>query len=482
MARRRRTEALHLPQRSTISLDADTWPRSYQRPLLAALLGHRFDRFMAVWHRGAGKDYTTLYATVILMLQRPGNYYFVYPEAAQGRRMLWDGLDEQGRPFLDIFPPELVVEKNETEMMIRFKPVGTHTAGATWQLIGADDPDRHRGMNPAGIVFSEWPHIPESMYTKIAEPRLLTNQGWAVFIFTPEGKNHAHTMWKMAQGQPRTWFTQVLTVDDTKKDAPGEAGTPVVSAAQIQALRAAGRAEEIIQQEYFCSFEGFLRGTVYGDVITTARKEGRIGAFPYRADLRVHTAWDIGLSDGTAIWFYQTDGRRFTFIDFLFERGKGLHHFAHVVQVRRPGETGRPYVYGDHTGPHDLEIVEYSSQRGQTRREVARELGLDFRVAPKLLVAEGIDMARRLFSRCYFHETTCGAGLDHLGAYHYAWEERKQEYGKEPVHDEHSHAADAFRTFAVCPTEHNEGRDYRPPQRYAQSTWDPHGAGVSGRR
>src|SRR3990172_9223193 len=75
---------------------------------------------------------------------------------------------------------------------------------------------------------------------------------------------------------------------------------------------------------------------------------------------------------------------------------------------------------------------------------------------PKLLVAEGIDMARRLFSRCYFHETTCGAGLDHLGAYHYAWEERKQEYGKEPVHDEHSHAADAFRTFAVCPTEHNE--------------------------
>jgi len=348
---------------------------------------------------------------------------------------------------------------------------------------GEDDVEKlARGMNPAGIVFSEWPHIPESMYTKIAEPRLLTNQGWAVFIFTPEGKNHAHTMWKMAQGQPRTWFTQVLTVDDTKKDAPGEAGTPVVSAAQIQALRAAGRAEEIIQQEYFCSFEGFLRGTVYGDVITTARKEGRIGAFPYRADLRVHTAWDIGLSDGTAIWFYQTDGRRFTFIDFLFERGKGLHHFAHVVQVRRPGETGRPYVYGDHTGPHDLEIVEYSSQRGQTRREVARELGLDFRVAPKLLVAEGIDMARRLFSRCYFHETTCGAGLDHLGAYHYAWEERKQEYGKEPVHDEHSHAADAFRTFAVCPTEHNEGRDYRPPQRYAQSTWDPHGAGVSGRR
>ena len=487
MARRNRTEALHLPQRSTIALDPDTWPRSYQRPLLAAMLGHRYDRFMAVWHRGAGKDYTTLYATFLLMLQRPANYYFVYPEAAQGRRMLWDGLDEGGRPFLDLFPPELIAEKKETEMMIRLKPVGGNAAGATWQLIGADDPDRHRGMNPAGIVFSEWPHIPEKMYTEIAEPRLLTNRGWAVFIFTPKGKNHAHTLWTMARQQPARWFTQMLTVDQTVKDAPGDKDLPgymgpVVSGEKIDALRADGRPDEIIQQEYYCSFEGFLRGTVFGDVLATARKEGRSGAFPYRPELRVHTAWDIGLSDGTAIWFYQTDGYRFCFIDFLFERHKGLHHFAHVVQVRRPGDTGRPYVYGDHVGPHDLEIVEYSSQRGQTRREVARDLGLDFRVAPKLLKAEQIDMGRRAFSRCYFHETSCAPGLDHLGAYHYAWDEKKQEYGKEPVHDEHSHAADAFLTFAVAPCEHNEGRDYRPPVRYARSEWNPHGAPLSGRR
>jgi hypothetical protein len=266
------------------------------------------------------------------------------------------------------------------------------------------------------------------------------NGGWAMFIFTPKGRNHSYQIYEMAKQQPHRWFTQLLTINDTKRDAEGEDGSPCVSEERITQLRAEGVPEEIIQQEYFVSFTGFLRGTIFGDLVTIARKEGRITKVPYNSSYPVGTIWDIGRTDSTAIWFYQRLGQRIRFIDYLEDNRQGADHYAKIIREK-------PYIVSKLILPHDARVKGFTATH--STEEYFQRVFRGVTVAEKTSVQMGIDMTRRMFNRFEFDEARCARGIECLENYRRKWDEDKHDYSGEPIHSEFSHGADALRTGVI---------------------------------
>lgn len=405
-------------------------PRGYQMSVFRAM-DSGLKRAVLVWHRRAGKDKTCLNLMIKKMFERVGAYYYYFPTYEWGKKVIWDGIDKAGVPFLNHFPQSLIADKNEQDLKI------TLVNGSLFRIIGTDKIHNVRGPNPVGCVFSEYPHH-NPLVWDIVRPVLNENDGWAIFNFTPLGKNHAWDMYRMAQGNPN-WFCELLTIKDTKD----EEEKSIITEAQIEEERRAGMAEELIQQEYYCSFEGGMQGSYYGQILGKLEAKGQIGKTPWEPGLPVHTFWDLGVGDSMAIWFIQRPRglSEIRVIDFLLSSGEGLSWY--IKQLRE-----RPYVYGEHYAPFDIKVRELST--GKSRWEIAASLGIIFRVVPKLPLEDGIDAVRRLLPQCWFDMENCRRGLDALWQYHKQYDEKRREYKNSPVHDWSSDAADAFRMMAVA--------------------------------
>ena len=244
--------------------------------------GIRF--FDLCWHRREGKDLTALNATVEeILTKRPGLAWHMFPTLAQGRKVLWDATDNEGRPITSAFPKPLITEINKADMRIKCKFVPDIAAGktevreSTWQVVGADNPDSLRGGNPILVVISEFGDIAPNVWYEIIQPILLANNGKAMFVWTPKGRNHAYTLHQAAMksmynpDEPKEfkWFAQVLTADDTTKwvdeqgvevgiPTPAEIKTgkyrrvPVITQEAINEARKQGMDEAKILQEFYC--------------------------------------------------------------------------------------------------------------------------------------------------------------------------------------------------------------------------------------
>lgn len=423
--------------------------RSYQLRSYNAFRSREYKRFLEVWHRRAGKDRTWLGITLTAMLERVGVYFHVFPSLNQGRRDMWDNIvhekDETGRErslkMMDMFPPELIVASDESEMQ------KTLINGSLWQIMGADSQeqiDRLRGPNPVGVVFSEYATMLPQAYD-VLSPVLAENGGWASFIYTPKGKNHGYDRYREACKDP-SWSHQLLTIDDTRRDSVGEDNSPVIRVEEIEALRRQGIREEFIQQEFYCSFEGYQLGTIYGDLVRRARAEGRVCNLPWVSQLPVGVMFDIGRSDATAMIFFQTVGSEIRFIDYYANSRLGADHYAKVLKEK-------PYIYGRLVLPHDAHVKGFTSTESTAeflRRTVCRYVD----VGKKYPVQLGIDAVRRMFSRFYFDQVKCQSDpapnqpslLTCLEAYHRNFDDKLGDSLGEPVHDKHSHGADSLRT------------------------------------
>jgi hypothetical protein len=380
-------------------------------------------RAVAVWHRRAGKDSTAINWAAVAAHQRTGTYWHMLPTATQGRMVVWEGRDGRGRRLIDqAFPPELRLKERNDRMTMEL------SCGSVWQVVGSDNYDRLVGANPVGVVFSEW-SLTDPRAWDYVRPILAENGGWALFVYTPRGKNHGSELYDLARHRG-DWFAERLTVEDT-----GAIGREVIAEE-----RASGMSETLVQQEYFCSFEAANEGSYYGRLLEEAEQAGRVTRVPHQPEFAVDTWWDLGIGDSTAIWFCQRAGLECHLIDYCECNGEGLAHYAKVLQERG-------YVYGRHWAPHDVEARELGT--GKSRLEVAKGLGLDFRVAPRLPVEDGIEAVRNLLPRCWFDADKCREGLRALKSYHRDYQERRQTYLPHPAHDWSSHGADAFRTGAV---------------------------------
>lgn len=224
---------------TSLTIPNDWVPRAHQLGLYRQFgHGRPCRRGCAVWHRRAGKDSTALNLTARDMFRRVGTYWHLFPEQTQARRAIWNGIDHAGRRIIDqVFPPQLRRRTSSQEMLIEM------ANGSVWQMAGSDNFDSLVGSNPVGVVFSEWAlAIPEAW--DYIRPILVENDGWALFIFTPRGKNHAYGTYMQALDSDN-WYCERLTVDDTG----------LISCAQIEEERRAGMSEAKIQQEFYCSFE-----------------------------------------------------------------------------------------------------------------------------------------------------------------------------------------------------------------------------------
>lgn len=432
----------------TITIPYKYVPRPYQLPILKAMDSGK-KRAVQVWHRKSGKEKTDWNLTIKKAQERVGNYWYIFPKLTQARKVVWEGIDQDGVSFLDHIPYEILNgEPNSTTMLVRFKK------GSTIQLIGSDTFDTSIGGNPIGSVFSEYSITDPNVWSYL-RPILANNGGWAVFNGTPRGENHFYDLYKLALADPENWFCELLTVDDT-----GALSQETLDQERKEIMMLHGN-DAFFQQEYYCNFKVPLAGAYYADQVTQAYAENRVTRVPYEDRAMVDTWWDLGWDDYMSVWFTQTIGSELRVIDYVQETGKGLPQFAKILQEKN-------YVYGRHTAPHDIEVHELGTS--VTRRETARNLGIKFEVAPKLEIIEGIFAARSLFRKCYFDEEKCRVGLNALKSYHKQYDEKKKIYSDHPLHDWSSHAADAFRTLAVSysPTYPQSVRAYIP-QRFKQN-------------
>jgi phage terminase large subunit len=405
-------------------------PREYQIGLFKAM-DSGYKRAIAVYHRRAGKDKSLLNIAIKKALERVGVYYYFFPEFAQGRRVIWDGIDGDGFRFLDHFPKQLVEGTSKQEMQIRL------TNGSIIQIVGTDKYDKVRGSNPVGCVFSEYAFQNPGAWD-VVRPILAENGGWAVFNSTPAGKNHFYKLYEMALTNP-SWYTQLVTVDDSVDPVTNQR---YVSEQAVQDEIDAGMSDEMVRQEFYCDFNVNVNGYYFLDYLVTAEEEGRIGKVPYDVGVPVDTWWDIGIGDSTAIWFTQTIKKEVHVIDFYQNNSVGLEHYAKALQERK-------YVYGSHNFPHDMEHTEFGT--GRTRLEMAEDLfrGTRLNVVPKLPIEDGVNAVRMMLPKCHFDGEKCEKGLDALHNYHREFDDKLKEFKNKPVHDWSSHPADAFRYFAL---------------------------------
>ena len=170
----------------------------------------------------------------------------------------------------------------------------------------------------------------------------------------------------------------------------------------------------------------------------------QVSSVPIEPALAVNTAWDLGVSDATAIWFFQVHGREVRFVDYYEASGEGLQHYVQHLHAWRQTHG---VIFGRHIAPHDIRVRELGS--GQSRLETARGLGIEFDVAPSVPLADGIEQVRNLLPNAWFDEARCAQGLRMLRNYRKEWDDARQTYKSKPLHDLTSHAADAMRYAAI---------------------------------
>jgi len=312
--------------------------------------------------------------------------------------------------------------------------------GARIRLYGAENYERLRGLYFDGVVLDEYADMPPAILPEVIRPALADREGWATFIGTPKGRNAFWEIWEGASSPD--WFRAMLRASETGLIAPGE----------LEAARAVMTPEQYAQ-EWECSFDAAIIGAYYGREIAQAEEAGRICHVPADPALKVHTAWDLGVGDSTAIWFFQVAANQIRVIDHYEANGHGLPHYAAVLAAKG-------YQYGHDYLPHDAKARDLGT--GRTRIETFRELtGRVPRVLRAGKVMDGINAARVTMARCWFDESKCREGLEALRQYRADYDEKKRVFRDEPRHDWTSHTADAFRYMAMA---WRELRPEKPPE------------------
>jgi hypothetical protein len=392
-------------------------------------------RAVAVWHRRAGKDEICLHATAMAMMERPGNYWHMLPEFNQGRKAIWDAVNPHtGRKRIDeAFPLEMRASTRDHDMRIEF-----HNR-STWNVIGSDSVVSGGGIgsSTAGIVFSEWALANPSAWAYY-RPILEENNGWAAFIFTPRGRNHALSLFQHAQ-RTDGWFSELLTAEDT-----GALSREALAGAlkEYEALYGEDAGRAMYEQEMLCSFNAAILGAFYAVEMAAVRKEGRILECEALPDQYVHRSWDLGVRDDTSIFWFQVQGAQLVILDCYSASGVGLEHFAEVIEQR---EKQHGWLHGDDFVPHDAKVKEWGT--GRTRVETMQRIGLKPNLVPLASINDGINAVRRTLPLCVFHPRT-EDGISALEQYRREWDDDKKAFRASPLHDWSSNYSDSFRYLA----------------------------------
>jgi len=398
-------------------------PRHYQVPILDAVINKGYKRVLAILPRRAGKDICAWNLAIHAALSKTQVIYYIFPSYAQGKKVIWDSVTNSGDRFLDYIPKEVIHSTNSQEMKIRF------VNDSLLQIVGSDNYDSLMGTNCQMAIFSEYALQDPRAYQYI-RPILTANQGTAIFLSTPRGKNHLWELYQIALNLD-DWFVLKLTVEDT-----GHIPLALIEKEKTEGVMS----EDLIQQEYYTSFTMGVEGAYYAKYMDRMRVKGQIGQVPWEFGFKVHTAWDIGMRDSTTIIFFQVIGQTVRIIDCYSNSKEGLEHYVNVVNSKE-------YSYGKHIAPHDIAVNEWGS--GMTRIEKAKQLGIKFTISENVSIMDGIESVRSALSKIWIDEVNCAPLLKSLENYRQEYDNKKKVYKSQPLHNFASHFSDAMRYLCV---------------------------------
>ena len=400
-------------------------PRDYQLPIFKAI-DNGVKRIIMVWHRRAWKDKACFNVIVKKAMEIVGIYYYVFPTYSQGKKAVRDGIDKDGWKTIKHIPDQVVSRKNDTEMKIEL------INGSIIQIIWSDNVDSIVWTNPIWIVFSEY-SLQSPVVWDFLRPILAENGGRAIFNFTPRWDNHAKELLDMAKENDQR-LVSIQTVEDTKAISD-----EVLNAERQEIIQKNGN-DAIFQQEYYCSFDAWINGSYYAEILSQLENNWQRTKVPYDPALDVYTVRDLGINDSTAIWFFQIMWREIRVIDHYENNWEWLSHYVGILK-----EKG--YRYWTVWLPHDAQAR--SLQTWKTVEEKMYEYGFnDVQIVPKLSVLDWINSARAILPRCYFDKEKTERGRKCLKNYHKEFDEKRTSF-KWPEHDRSSHSSDAFRYLAV---------------------------------
>jgi hypothetical protein len=348
-----------------------------------------------------------------------GRYAYIAPYYSQAKNIAWDYLVRFSQPVLK--------KANQSELWVEL------INGARIRLYGADSPDGLRGIFLDSVVLDEYADMKPSIWGAVVRPLLTDRKGSATFIGTPKGHNAFWEMYQQAASN-KDWYVKVLRASQTGILDDEELKDAAKTMTEDQYL-----------QEFECDFESAILGAYYGKEMRQLTDQGRIREVEHDPLFPVHTAWDLGYSDDTAIWFFQVVHSEIRCLDYHSSNGQPVAFYAGIIQAR---EKERGYTYGTHWLPHDARAKTLSSNRS-----VIEQLGdklpiKSIKIAPNLKLQDGIQASRLALTRAWF-DHKCNDGIECLRQYQREYDEDKKVFRDRPRHDWTSHGADAFRYLAL---------------------------------
>ncbi len=396
-------------------------PRPLQAKLHKELDRYRFAVLSC--HRRFGKSVAIINhlikAALTNKLKNP-RFAYIAPTYKQAKSIAWDYM----KMFAGGIPG---VKFHETELRCDL-PNGSRIT-----LLSSEQPDSLRGLFLDGVCIDEVAQIDPRLWNEIIRPALSDRKGFCYFIGTPAGmSNIFYELYQHALSDDK-WLAYTAKASETK----------VIDQEELDAAKAQ-MGESKYKQEFECDWIANIEGAIYGEIIKNLEEKKQLTRVGYDPALVVNTAWDIGVDDSTAIIFFQQLGNQIMVIDYYENNREGLPHYVQMIK-------DKDYVYGEHFAPHDIEVTEFSS--GKTRREVAYQLGVRFKILPKIPLEDGIHSLKMVLPKCWFDIESTKPLINALRHHHRKYNEKMKMFSNKPVKDWSSHACDSARYMALAITE-----------------------------
>jgi phage terminase large subunit len=390
---------------------------------------HKSDKRFSVTvaHRRAGKTVARVNKLVekAVKCQLPNpRFGYVAPFYVQAKDIAWQYLKMYLDPII-----RRGGKVNESELSITLP----HN-NATIRLYGAENAERMRGLYFDGLALDEAQGFPKHVLTAIILPTLADRKGWLDCAGTPRGwSNLLGEIFKLSKVRSDDWFSQVLKASETG----------IIPEEELETLKAI-MSENEYEQEFECSFDAAITGAIYGRQISIADKEGRIRHVEIIKGVPIHTAWDLGYDDATAVWFFQIVGaRELHILGYLEEFNQDIKFHCDAVHNWFAARKLPKQAMGKHFVPHDA-ANKLLAAGGRSIVQQAHTLGIKMFVVKATSQQNSIEALRKTLEYCWFDEKECDQGLDALRQYQYKFDEGNKIFSSKPLHDWASHAADAM--------------------------------------
>lgn len=380
---------------------------------------------VVVAHRRCGKTVSCINDLIYRALtedKEHGQYAYVAPYYSQAKNIAWDYLQRYAKPVMS--------KANQSELWVELMN------GAKIKLYGADNPDALRGLYLDGVVLDEYADMRPRMWGEIIRPLLADRMGWAVFIGTPKGHNAFYDVYTNATKDQR-WFAKTLRASQTG----------LLPQSELEDAQASMSPDQY-EQEFECSFEAAILGAFYGKEMRVLTDAGRITTVEADPLFCVNTAWDLGYSDDTAIFFYQVVYGEIRILDYHSSNGHQVSYYTDLLESKRQENK---WKYGKHYLPHDARAKTLASGGKSIIEQIASKIPVEsLKIVPSLSLQDGIQATRLALMRSWFDGVKCQDGIECLRQYQREYDEDKKVFRDKPKHDWTSHGADAFRMLAIA--------------------------------